>query len=78
MRGVEVVDPQEEPDPPGELAPDDARLVVAVGRASRSPVAAPGGRTTTQRFGRPSLVCAGESSTSSKPSASTKKAIAAS
>ena len=47
-------------------------------RASSSAVAAPGGRTTTQRLGRPSLVSAGESSTSSKPSASTKKPMASS
>jgi uncharacterized protein len=45
-------------------------------RASRMPVTAPGGRTVTQRFGRPSLVAEGESSTSSKPSASTKNRIA--
>jgi hypothetical protein len=41
-------------------------------------VSAPGGRTTTQRFGRPSLVRAGESSTSSNPRTSTKKAMAGS
>jgi hypothetical protein len=40
------------------------------------PVTAPGGRTTTQRFGRPLPVSAGESSASSKPSAVTKKSIA--
>src|SRR6266851_7569946 len=37
--------------------------------ARRTPVSAPGGRTTTQRLGRPSLVVAGESSASSNPSA---------
>src|SRR5215467_1098332 len=48
-------------------------------RASSRPVAAPGGRTTTHRLGRPPLVVrAGESSTSSKPSAPTKKSIAGS
>src|SRR5262249_10128519 len=47
-------------------------------RARRTPVCAPGGRTTTQRFGRPSLVLEGESSTRSNPSTPTKKAIAAS
>lgn len=34
------------------------------------------GRTTTHRFGRPSLVCAGESSTSSKPRTSRQRAPA--
>lgn len=47
-------------------------------RARRMPVSAPGGRTTTQRLGRPSLVLAGESSTSSNPRARVKKAIASS
>jgi hypothetical protein len=40
------------------------------------PVAAPGGRTTTHRLGRPSFVRDGESSTSSKPSAFTKNPMA--
>src|SRR5580704_18015856 len=47
-------------------------------RASSRPVAAPGGLTTTHRLARPSLVGAGESSTSSKPSTSTKKRMAGS
>jgi len=45
--------------------------------ASRMPVSAPGGRTTTHRFGRPPpVVSAGESSTRSNPSAWVKKAMA--
>ena len=45
---------------------------------SSKPVPAPGGRTTTQRLGRPSFVRDGESSASSKPSVPTKKSMAGS
>ena len=77
-RGIEVLDVEEETDPAGGLLPDDGGLVSPSARASSRPVAAPGGRTTTHRLGRPSFVRAGESSTSSKPSASTKKLTAGS
>ena len=40
------------------------------------PVWAPVGLTTTQRFGRPSFVCGGVSSTNSNLSTSTKNRIA--
>src|SRR5262245_3092095 len=42
------------------------------------PVSAPGGRTTTHRFGRPSLVSDSESSTRSNPRTSTKNRMAGS
>jgi len=74
--GVEVLDAQEESDPAGVLVADGRSLSFAVGAGEQSPVSAPGGRTTTQRFGRPSLVRAGESSASSNPRASVKNAIA--
>ena len=75
--GVEVVDAQEEPDPARELLSYRCGLGVAVRLSGSRPVRAPGGRTTTHRFGRPSLVViAGESSTSSNPSAPTKNSIA--
>ena len=48
------------------------------GDAEGLPVCAPGGLTTTQRFGRPSFVVAGESSTRSNPNASTKNQMASS
>src|SRR5215469_15842611 len=47
-------------------------------RARSKPVTSPGGRTMTHRLARPSSVRDGESSTSSNPSASTKKLIAGS
>ena len=60
--------------PAGHLLPITA-AGVAVGTVSRMPVSAPGGRTTTHRFGRPSFVSDGESSTNSKPSTSTKNSM---
>jgi hypothetical protein len=69
---VEVVDAEEEVDASGELLTCCAGLLLAIGSGQQHPVCAPGGRTTTHRFGRPSLVIAGESSTTSKPRASTK------
>jgi hypothetical protein len=78
VAGVEVVDAQEEADPTGELVADGRLLLVAIGGGEEDARLRTGGRTTTQRFGRPSFVRAAESSTSSKPSVSTKKAIASS
>jgi hypothetical protein len=66
--GSEVVYLEEEPDPAGELVADDGGLILPSARARRMPVSAPGGRTTTHRLGRPSLVSDGESSTSSNSS----------
>ena len=68
---VEVVDTQEQADASRELVADRDRLVGTIGPGQQQARLRPGGRTTTQRFGRPSLVSAGESSTSSKPSTST-------
>src|SRR5262245_53700562 len=76
---VEVLHPEEEPHPPAGLGADGGGLAFPAARASSRPVAAPGGRTTTHRLGcPPPLVRAGESSTSSKPSAPVKKPIAGS
>src|SRR5262245_50165432 len=76
---VEVLHPEEEPHPPAGLVADGGGLAFPSARASSRPVAAPGGRTTTHRLGcPPPLVRAGESSTSSKPSAPVKKPIAGS
>lgn len=76
VSGVEVVDTEEEPDRPATWLPTAARWCSPSARASGIPVWAPGGRTTTYRLGRPSLVSDGESSTRSKPSTSLKNAIA--
>lgn len=75
--GLEVVDAQEQPDAARELVTDRARLTLSAW-ASSSAVVAAGGRTTTHRFGRPSLVKDGESTTSSKPKTSTKNRMASS
>ena len=79
VSAIEVVDAKEQADAAGELLADrwraDARRLPS--RAGcRSGLHS--GRTTTQRFGRPSLVSDGVSSTSSNCSTSTKKRIAAS
>ncbi len=67
------------PTRPAAWLPTTAAWSGPSARASSSPVDAPGGRTTTQRLGRPSFVVrAGESSTRSKPSTRTKKSIAGS
>jgi hypothetical protein len=78
VAAVEVVDAEEEPDPGGVLVAIAATWCSPSARARRMPVCPPGGRTTTQRLGRPSFVRAGESSASSNPSARVKKAIASS
>lgn len=71
--GLEAVDPQEQADAFRELTSDRTRLRPAISLSEQQrALVAPGGRTTTHRFGRPSLVRDGESSTSSKPRASTK------
>ena len=76
MRGVEVLDLEEETHPPGSLLPDGGGLVFSV--SSREQQA---GRGTWRPdynppLGAPIAGQAGESSTSSKPSPSTKKLIA--
>ena len=79
MGGGDVVDVEEEPDAPGPLVTDRHRLALAVGPREQHPGARARRTTTTQRFGRPPVdVVAGESSTSSNPTASTKKRIASS
>ncbi len=75
---LEIINSQEESDPTRKLLAHDPRLMLTVRRASRTPVAPPRGRTTTQRLGRPSFVNAARSSTSSKPKVFTKKWIAGS
>jgi hypothetical protein len=75
--GLEIIDAKEHADATGELLADGLRLPLAV-RPRRTAVRAFGGLTTTHRLGRPSFVDAGESSTSSKPSFSTKNSIATS
>jgi hypothetical protein len=70
---VEVVDAKEQPDSASVLVADGIDLSLAVGLSEEQP-----GLTTTQRFGRPSFAVAGESSTRSKPNASTKNRIASS
>jgi hypothetical protein len=76
--GVEVLNVEEETHPAGGLLPDDGGLVFPV-----SPREQQAGHGTWRPYyypplGYPSFVKAGESSTSSKPSASTKKLIAGS
>ena len=78
IRRVEVVDPQEEPDPAGVLVPDPGLL-----RPRRRPGPAAGrwrrragGPRPSAWAGRPTVVLSGESSASSKPSPLTKKSMA--
>ena len=78
QRVGKVVDPQEQPDPAGELPPMADTCSAPSALASSRPVPPPGGRTTTHRLGRPSLVSDGESSATSKPSTPVKNSIAAS
>ena len=78
VSAIEVVDAKEQADAPGELLADDGVLMLAVCLREQDAGLASAGRTTTQRFGRPSLVSDGVSSTSSNRSTSTKKRIAAS
>ncbi len=66
VSGFGVVNSHQKPNPPGHLAIFDCFSPSACAR--RIPVSAPGGRTTTHRFGRPALVNDGESSTSPNPS----------
>jgi hypothetical protein len=75
---VDILNVEEETHPAAACFPTMAAWSSPSARASSRPVAAPGGRTTTHRLGRPSFVTDGESSTSSKPSALTKKLIAGS
>ena len=59
---------RKKPTRPATWRPMAGRCSGPSARASSSPVRPPGGRTTTHRFGRPSLVVRdGESSTRSKP-----------
>ena len=79
VRGVEVLDMEEETHPPGGLLPDDGGLVFAVSpREQQAGRGTPVAGLPPTAWDAPSLVRAGESSTSSKPSTSTKKLMAGS
>ena len=78
VRRVEVFDSQEQANAAGELLPDRRNLVFAIGAGQEDARLGSGGLTTTQRFGRPSLVSDGVSSISSNLSTSMKNRIAGS
>jgi hypothetical protein len=73
-----VVHPQEEADPARQLVAHDRRLAFPVGAGEQDAGLAARRPTTTHRFGRPSFVSDGESSTRSNPRASTKNVMAGS
>ena|SRR2546429_9990284 len=78
-RAVEIVHTEEEPDPPERLVPDGRRLKLPPARASKDArLGAWRPDDDDPPFGRPSFVCAGESSTSSKPRTVTKNSMAGS
>jgi hypothetical protein len=73
-----VIHAQEEANTTTCLASNNGSLVVSIRLSEQYPCLTSGGSTTTHRFGRPSLVNDGESSANSKPTFSTKNAIAGS
>jgi hypothetical protein len=75
---LEVVDTKEQPDSTCVLAADGMDLCAPSDSARSSPVCASSGLATTQRFGRPSFVVAGESSTRLNANASTKNRMVSS
>jgi hypothetical protein len=76
--GVEVVNLEKEADAAGELVADGCALLRTVGLGEQDACLPAPGTDNHPSLRSPSLVCAGESSTSSKSSASTKKVMAAS
>jgi hypothetical protein len=76
--GVEVLDVEEETHPPGSLSPDAGGLIFSVSPREQQACHGTWRADDYPCLGRPPFVRAGESSTSSKPSASTKKLMAGS